>query len=180
MQRHPLKTLKYWYASQRKSLGKPAQELVKEKYDRDQNFKFDWIKIISTPALSLPSLGKDGSSTSIAQSWGESFRELSPYTHGANPKGIHWPRWIQRQELTLKQYDLPKQGKLCVVIDESGSMSTGHQYQYARFCAAMLATACVKAGHQVQVFIEREAAFLQTPIANKLEHIINVSLSLFD
>ena len=177
MQRHPLKRLKD-SNYQKVGLQKQAQNLVKKKSGIDQGFSFDWRKILNTPALSLVSLGKNGGSKSIAQSWGESFRELSPYTHGANPKGIHWPRWIQRQELTLKQYDLPQQGKLCVVIDESGSMSTGRQYQYARICAAMLATACIKAGHQVQIFIEREAIFHQTPIANKIEHIINVFSTL--
>ncbi|MAD61709.1 MAG: hypothetical protein CMH49_09420 [Myxococcales bacterium] len=180
MQRYPLKSLKDLHKDQKNGLQKQVSELVKDRSGIAQGFSFDWSKILNTPALSLVSIGKDGGSQSIAQSWGESFRELTPYTHGANPKGIHWPRWIQRQELTLKQYDLPQQGKLCIVIDESGSMSTGRQYHYARICAAKLAIACVKAGHQVQIFIEREAAFHQTPVANKIEHVINIFSTLDD
>lgn len=133
---------------------------------------FDWTIIFQTPALSLASLGKSAGTRSTSQSWGESFRELSPYTNGANPKNVHWPRWIQRQELSLKKYDLPQQGKVVIVLDESGSMSTGKQYLYARVCAAKLATACVKAGHQVLLFVERGEGFCKAPLIYKLDHII--------
>ena len=86
---------------------------------------FDWTSIFQTPALCLASLGKSGGTKTTSQLWGESFRELSPYTNGANPKNVHWPRWVQRQELSLKNYDSPQQGKVFIVLDESGSMNTG-------------------------------------------------------
>ncbi len=148
------------------------ESLFKKNKYSESSLGLDWEHLFQTPALSLPTLGKSGGSATVAQAWGESFRELSPYVYGANTKRIHWPRWVQRQELALKQYDLPQQGKLCLVLDETGSMSTGQQYQYARRCAIKLAIACVKGGHQVLVLIERDQEFYQAPICTRLEHII--------
>lgn len=146
---------------------------MQSKKKRHRLTPLDWDKLVQTPSLNFNIMGQaNRGSFPQSKDYGESFYELAPYHAQASSKRIHWTRWLRRGELTLKHYELFHQGKLWLLLDMTGSMQTGLQWEQARVCAAQIALATVKSGHQVQLLIERDEQCIVSLPCHRIDQVI--------
>ena len=114
--------------------------------------------------------GREGSEgRSISHVWGESFRELSPFIEGSSTQRIDWSKLMTHGELIVKSYDLPQRSTLSILLDETASMSTGQQSYFARLLCIKLAIGVLKAGHHVQLLIDRDENIQSSQVITRLD-----------
>ncbi len=75
---------------------------------------------------------------------GEDFSALRPYVVGDELRRVHWPSSARHDELLVRQDELPWQGRITVVVDNT----TGHLADAGLDLAASIAASILTAAHQ--------------------------------
>lgn len=75
---------------------------------------------------------------------GEDFYALRPYVVGDDLRRVHWPSTARRDELTVRQDELPWQGRVTVLLDVRRNAHTPASLEVAVSAAASVITACWK------------------------------------
>ena len=75
---------------------------------------------------------------------GEDFYALRPYVVGDDLRRVHWPSTARRDELTVRQDELPWQGRVSVLLDVRRNAHTPASLELAVSAAASIITACWK------------------------------------
>lgn len=75
---------------------------------------------------------------------GEDFYALRPYVVGDDLRRVHWPSTARRDELTVRQDELPWQGRVTVLLDVRRTAHTPASLELAVSAAASVITACWK------------------------------------
>lgn len=75
---------------------------------------------------------------------GEDFYALRQYVVGDDLRRVHWPSTARRDELMVRQDELPWQGRVSVLLDVRRSAHTPASLEIAVSAAASIITACWK------------------------------------
>ena len=75
---------------------------------------------------------------------GEDFYALRPYVVGDELRRVHWPSSARHDELLVRQDELPWQGRMTVVVDNT----QGHLHDAGLDLAASIAASVLTAAHQ--------------------------------
>ncbi|HEX4820055.1 MAG TPA: DUF58 domain-containing protein [Acidimicrobiales bacterium] len=75
---------------------------------------------------------------------GEDFYALRPYVVGDDLRRVHWPSTARRDELTVRQDELPWQGRVTVLLDVRRNAHTPASLELAVSAAASIITASWK------------------------------------
>jgi uncharacterized protein (DUF58 family) len=75
---------------------------------------------------------------------GEDFYALRPYVVGDDLRRVHWPSTARRDELMVRQDELPWQGRVTVLLDVRRSAHTPASLELAVSAAASIVTASWK------------------------------------
>jgi uncharacterized protein (DUF58 family) len=75
---------------------------------------------------------------------GEDFYALRPYVVGDDLRRVHWPSTARRDELMVRQDELPWQGRVTVLLDVRRNTHTPASLELAVSAAASIVTACWK------------------------------------
>ena len=75
---------------------------------------------------------------------GDDFYALRPYVVGDDLRRVHWPSTARRDELTVRQDELPWQGRVTVLLDVRRSAHTPASLELAVSAAASVITASWK------------------------------------
>lgn len=108
------------------------------------------------PLLPLPHAPGDdlhgGSrrSTTMGAS-GEDFYALRPWAQGDDLRRVHWPSTARRDELMVRQHDVPWQGRATVVLDVRGACHDEDSLEQAVAAAASIAVASGRSGSLVRL-----------------------------
>jgi uncharacterized protein (DUF58 family) len=90
---------------------------------------------------------------------GEDFYALRPYVVGDDLRRVHWPSTARRDELTVRQDELPWQGRVTVLLDVRRSAHTPASLELAVSAAASIITACWKRRDLVRLTTTDNADF---------------------
>jgi uncharacterized protein (DUF58 family) len=113
-----------------------------------------WPAVESVPPLPH-TLGDDphgGSEhvTSLRSSGGD-FHALRPYVVGDDLRRVHWPSTARRDELMVRQDELPWQGRATVVLDTRRRAHTADTFERAVSAAGSIVLASSQKGHLVRL-----------------------------
>ena len=75
---------------------------------------------------------------------GDEFYALREYVVGDDLRRVHWPSTARRDELTVRQDELPWQGRVTVLLDVRRNAHTPASLELAVSAAASIITACWK------------------------------------
>jgi uncharacterized protein (DUF58 family) len=75
---------------------------------------------------------------------GEDFYALRPYVVGDDLRRVHWASTARRDELMVRQDELPWQGRVTVLLDVRRTAHTPDSLELAVSAAASIVTACWK------------------------------------
>jgi uncharacterized protein (DUF58 family) len=75
---------------------------------------------------------------------GEDFYALRPYVIGDELRRVHWPSTARHDELLVRQDELPWQGRMTVIVDNT----MGHLHEAGLDLAASVAASVLTAAHQ--------------------------------
>ena len=73
---------------------------------------------------------------------GEDFYALRAYEVGDDLRRVHWPSTARRDELMIRQNEMPWQGRATVVLDTRGRFHTDSSFEAAVSAAASILAAC--------------------------------------
>jgi len=82
---------------------------------------------------------------------GEDFYALRPYQQGDDLRRVHWPSTARRDELMIRQNEVPWQGRAMVVLDIRARVHTDASLEAAVSAAASVVTACWQHGSVVRL-----------------------------
>jgi uncharacterized protein (DUF58 family) len=77
---------------------------------------------------------------------GEDFYALRPWVVGDDLRQVHWPSTARRDELMVRQHDVPWQGRATVVLDVRDRYHDAESLEQAVSAAASIAVACGRGG----------------------------------
>jgi uncharacterized protein (DUF58 family) len=76
---------------------------------------------------------------------------LRPWVQGDDLRQVHWPSTARRDELTVRQHDVPWQGRATVVLDVRGRYHDDDSFEQAVSAAASILAACGQGGSLVRL-----------------------------
>ncbi len=82
---------------------------------------------------------------------GEDFYALRAYQQGDDLRRVHWPSTARRDELMIRQNEVPWQGRATVVLDIRAKVHTDASLEGAVSAAASVITACWQHGSVVRL-----------------------------
>ena len=82
---------------------------------------------------------------------GEDFYALRPWVVGDDLRRVHWPSTARRDELMVRQHDLPWQGRATVVLDVRSRYHDDDSLEQAVSAAASIAVSCGQGGSLVRL-----------------------------
>jgi len=82
---------------------------------------------------------------------GYDFYALRGYQVGDDLRRVHWPSTARRDELMIRQQEMPWQGRATVVLDTRGRFHTAATFETAVSAAASIVTACWREGSPVRL-----------------------------
>jgi uncharacterized protein (DUF58 family) len=82
---------------------------------------------------------------------GHDFYALRGYQVGDDLRRVHWPSTARRDELMIRQHELPWQGRATVVLDTRRRFHTDASFEAAVSAAASILTACWRDGSPVRL-----------------------------
>jgi uncharacterized protein (DUF58 family) len=82
---------------------------------------------------------------------GEDFYALRAYQQGDDLRRVHWPSTARRDEIMIRQNEVPWQGRATVVLDIRARIHTDASLEAAVSAAASVATACWQHGSVVRL-----------------------------
>jgi len=82
---------------------------------------------------------------------GYDFYALRGYQVGDDLRRVHWPSTARRDELMIRQHELPWQGRATVVLDTRRRFHTDASFEAAVSAAASILTACWRDGSPVRL-----------------------------
>jgi uncharacterized protein (DUF58 family) len=82
---------------------------------------------------------------------GEDFYALRPWQVGDDLRRVHWPSTARRDELMIRQHDVPWQGRATLVLDVRGRFHDDASLDRAVSVAASVLLACASAGSLVRL-----------------------------
>ena len=82
---------------------------------------------------------------------GYDFYALRGYQVGDDLRRVHWPSTARRDELMIRQQELPWQGRATVVLDTRRRFHTDASFESAVSAAASILTACWRDGSSVRL-----------------------------
>ncbi|MGI8983628.1 MAG: DUF58 domain-containing protein [Acidimicrobiales bacterium] len=82
---------------------------------------------------------------------GEDFYALRPWVVGDDLRQVHWPSTARRDELTVRQHDVPWQGRATVVLDGRARHHDDVSLEQAVSAAASILAACGQGGSLVRL-----------------------------
>ncbi len=82
---------------------------------------------------------------------GEDFYALRPWVVGDDLRRVHWPSTARRDELMVRQHDVPWQGRSTIVLDVRGRFHDDESLEQAVSAAASIAVSCGRGGSLVRV-----------------------------
>lgn len=105
------------------------------------------------PAPSAPGDERRGGwrrATATGQA-GQDFYALRPWVVGDDLRRVHWPSTARRDELMVRQHDLPWQGRATVVLDTDDVVHDEESFETAVSAAASVLVASARAGSLVRL-----------------------------
>ena len=82
---------------------------------------------------------------------GEDFYALRPWAVGDDLRRVHWPSTARRDELMVRQHDIPWQGRATVVLDVRARFHDEESLEQAVSAAASIAVSCGRGGSLVRL-----------------------------
>jgi uncharacterized protein (DUF58 family) len=82
---------------------------------------------------------------------GDDFYALRPWTVGDDLRRVHWPSTARRDELMVRQHDVPWQGRATVVLDVRARHHDEDSLEQAVSAAASIAAASGRGGALVRL-----------------------------
>jgi uncharacterized protein (DUF58 family) len=82
---------------------------------------------------------------------GYDFYALRGYQVGDDLRRVHWPSTARRDELMIRQQEMPWQGRATVVLETRGRFHTATTFETAVSAAASIVTACWREGSPVRL-----------------------------
>lgn len=82
---------------------------------------------------------------------GEDFYALRPWVVGDDLRQVHWPSTARRDELTVRQHDVPWQGRATVILDGRARHHDDVSLEQAVSAAASILAACAQGGSLVRL-----------------------------
>ncbi|MDQ4068949.1 MAG: DUF58 domain-containing protein [Actinomycetota bacterium] len=82
---------------------------------------------------------------------GEDFYALRQWTVGDDLRRVHWPSTARRDELMVRQHDIPWQGRTTVVLDVRAGYHDEASLEQAVSAAASIAVSCGQGGSLVRL-----------------------------
>jgi len=82
---------------------------------------------------------------------GEDFYALRAYQQGDDLRRVHWPSTARRDEIMIRQNEVPWQGRATIVLDIRGRVHTDASLEAAVSAAASVITACWQHGSVVRL-----------------------------
>jgi uncharacterized protein (DUF58 family) len=82
---------------------------------------------------------------------GEDFYALREYQQGDDLRRVHWPSTARRDEIMIRQNEVPWQGRATVVLDIRARIHTDASLEGAVSAAASVITACWQHGSVVRL-----------------------------
>ncbi|HET7721112.1 MAG TPA: DUF58 domain-containing protein, partial [Acidimicrobiales bacterium] len=82
---------------------------------------------------------------------GEDFYALRPWVVGDDLRQVHWPSTARRDELTVRQHDVPWQGRATIVLDVRARYHDDESLEQAVSAAASIAVASGQGGSLVRL-----------------------------
>lgn len=94
--------------------------------------------------------GGSRQATATGQS-GEDFYALRPWVIGDDLRRVHWPSTARRDELMVRQHDVPWQGRATVLLDVRAAHHHGESLEQAVSAAASILISCGRSGSMVRL-----------------------------
>jgi uncharacterized protein (DUF58 family) len=88
--------------------------------------------------------------TPLATTGGD-FHALRPYVVGDDLRRVHWPSTARRDDLLIRQDQMPWQGRATVVLDTRAAAHDDDTFERAVSAAASVLLACSHRGHLVRL-----------------------------
>ena len=82
---------------------------------------------------------------------GDDFYALRPWVVGDDLRQVHWPSTARRDELTVRQHDVPWQGRATVVLDVRDRYHDDDSLEQAVSAAASIAASSGRGGAQLRL-----------------------------
>src|SRR5205085_5689741 len=82
---------------------------------------------------------------------GEDFYALRAYQQGDDLRRVHWPSTARRDEIMIRQNEVPWQGRATIVLDIRARLHTDGSLEAAVSAAASVITACWQHGSVVRL-----------------------------
>ena len=82
---------------------------------------------------------------------GEDFYALRAYQQGDDLRRVHWPSTARRDEIMIRQNEVPWQGRATIVLDIRARLHTEASLEAAVSAAASVVTACWQHGSVVRL-----------------------------
>jgi uncharacterized protein (DUF58 family) len=82
---------------------------------------------------------------------GEDFYALRAYQQGDDLRRVHWPSTARRDEIMIRQNEVPWQGRATIVLDLRARLHTDASLEAAVSAAASVITACWQHGSVVRL-----------------------------
>ena len=82
---------------------------------------------------------------------GQDFYALRPWAVGDDLRRVHWPSTARRDELMVRQHDIPWQGRATVVLDVRSDYHDDESLEQAVSAAASIAVSCGQGGAEVRL-----------------------------
>ena len=82
---------------------------------------------------------------------GEDFYALRAYQQGDDLRRVHWPSTARRDEIMIRQNEVPWQGRATIVLDIRARVHTDASLEAAVSAAASVVTACWQHGSVVRL-----------------------------
>ncbi|HEX2048959.1 MAG TPA: DUF58 domain-containing protein [Acidimicrobiales bacterium] len=82
---------------------------------------------------------------------GQDFYALRPWAVGDDLRRVHWPSTARRDELMVRQHDIPWQGRATVVLDVRARFHDENSLEQAVSAAAGIVVSCGRGGSLVRL-----------------------------
>lgn len=110
---------------------------------------------------------------------GEEFYALRDYSVGDDPRRVHWPSTARRGRLMVRQDELPRQGRITVLLDTRSTAHSDESFERAVSAAASLVAANAHHRDLVRLVTTsgRDSGFAagRTHVESVLEFLASVS-----
>jgi uncharacterized protein (DUF58 family) len=93
----------------------------------------------------------EGFRRATAMGVGDDFYALRPWAVGDDLRRVHWPSTARRDELMVRQHDIPWQGRATVVLDVRARFHDHESLEQAVSAAASIAVSCGRGGSLVRL-----------------------------